>query len=171
MLFCFFVWNSFFFFFLIILHCADHKALTSKPFFSTGTDLPGLWHRASCWAGTDWVHFQLTSIYLPVIASSWLFALALHLQIAPVLSKGLTDAGILDSISNFKHQFDCVCQPRHLHTLPLFDFGVSINSKGDRCDWLQPLNAVRHLRTLGNRFLPVFPLSRAAVKFGKDQAE
>lgn len=113
----FFVWI----FFLIIIHCAGHKALTSKAFFSTGTDLPGLWHRASCWAGTDWVHFQLTSIYLPVITSSWLFALALHLQIAPVLSKGLTDAGILDSISNFKHQFDCVSQPRHLHTLPLFD--------------------------------------------------
>lgn len=67
------------------------KAWTSGA-FCLGTDLPGQWHGASRRTGSDWVYFQLTSIYLPVITSGWLFALALHLQIARVLSRGLTQA-------------------------------------------------------------------------------
>lgn len=78
-------------FFNYIFNCAVPRALTSQAFY-TGADLAGIWHRASLCTGTDWVYFQLTSIYLPVITLSWLFALASRLQIALVLSKGLTQA-------------------------------------------------------------------------------
>lgn len=123
--------------------------------FSPGPALPGPWHRASCWAGTDWVPFQLTSIYLPVITSSWLFALALHLQIAPVLSRGLTQAcWIPDRISSTS----LIMSLSPDTSIPcLYLICILINSKGSRYGWLQPLNAVRLLRALGNQFLPVFP--------------
>lgn len=87
------MWVEFFLFFFVFVfsNCVGQKALTSRAFY-TGTDLPGIWHRAWYCTGTDWVSFQLTSVYLLVITLSWLFALALHLQIALVLSKGLTQA-------------------------------------------------------------------------------
>lgn len=48
-----------------------------------------------------------------------------------------TDAGFLDSISNFNHPFDCVSQPRHLHTLSLFVVEIIlINIKGCICGLL-----------------------------------
>lgn len=111
----------------------------------------------------------MTSIYLPVITSSWLFALAWHLQMAPVLSRGLTQAFWIPYRISSTSLIVSLSPDTSIPCLYLIC--ISINSKGDRCGWLQPLNAVRLLRTLGNQFLPVFPPSRATVKFGKDQAE
>lgn len=127
---------------MIVIHCAGHKALTSKTFLHW-TDLPGWWHRASCWAGTDWVYFQLTSIYLPVITSSWLFALALHLPIAPVLSKGLTQAFWIPYRISSTSLIVSLSPDTSIPCLYLIC--ILINTEGDRCDWLQPLSAARLL--------------------------
>lgn len=111
------------------------------------------------------MHFQLTSIYLPVIKSSWLFTLALHLQMAPVLSKGLMQAFWIPYRISSTSLIVSLSPDTSIPCLYLIC--ISINSKGGRCDWLQPLNAVRLHRALGNQFLPVFLFPELLLNLGR----